>query len=290
MSLQGSAMSRDRRIGVIEAVGAAAFFSTGAILVRFVQDLRPVEVTCLRLLFGGLFVGAAAWASGERVRISAASFLRLLPIALIAAIHFLAFIASLYFTTIAHCLTLIYTAPLFIALFSTMFLGETLPRRALLGVIVGLGGVGILAGFEPHLTRRMLAGDLLALLSGVAFAAYSLFGRRERGRLPLLTYAGWVYFLAGALTAPFAVGVLGRPPSARAIGAILAMALFPSAFGHTLYNAALRRLHASVPNLIATQEVTGGILLAWLLLGEAPTPNALVGALVTLGGVALVLR
>jgi drug/metabolite transporter (DMT)-like permease len=36
---------------------------------------------------------------------------------------------------------------------------------------------------------------------------------------------------------------------------------------------------------VATQEVTGGVLLSWWLLGEVPTPNALVGAAIMLIGV-----
>lgn len=283
-------MTREARIGVIQAVAAAGFFSTGAILVRWAQDLTPVEVTSLRLLLGGLLVGAAARASGERVKLSGTEFRRLVPIGLIADAHFLTFIGSLYFTTVAHCLTLTYTAPLFIAALSRACLRERLPRRALVGISVGLTGVAVLAGFEPHLTPRMLTGDLLALAAGLAFAIYSLLGRRERARLPLLTYASWVYLTAGVATAPFLVGLLWRPVSASAMGAVFAMALLPSALGHTLYNAALRRLHPSIPNLIATQEVTGGILLAWLLLREVPTWNALAGAAITLIGVGLVLR
>jgi drug/metabolite transporter (DMT)-like permease len=214
---------------------------------------------------------------------------RLAPIGLIAAIHFFTFIAALHYTTVAHALTLTYTAPLFIAVLSRTFLKERLPRRALLGILVGIAGVAVLAGFEPRLNPRMLAGDALGLASGLAFAIYSLMGRRERSRLPLLTYASWVFFAAGVITAPFAVGALRRPVGTGAIAAVIAMALFPSALGHSLYNAALRRLHPSIPNLIASQEVTGGILLAWVLLGEAPTLNAVVGAGMTLVAVALVL-
>lgn len=165
-----------------------------------------------------------------------------------------------------------------------------MPRRALLGIAVVLIGVAVLAGFEPHLTRRMLMGDLLAVGAAVAFALYSLCGRRERGRIPLLTYASWVYLTAGAATAPFAVSILTRPVNGSAIAAVFAIALLPSALGHTLYNAALRRLHPSIPNLIVAQEVTGSILLAWLLLHEAPTWNAVAGAGITLVGVGLVLR
>ena len=42
-------------------------------------------------------------------------------------------------------------------------------------------------------------------------------------------------------------------------------------------------------NLIATQEVTGGILLGVLLLGEIPSLATLVGIIVTLAGIILVL-
>jgi drug/metabolite transporter (DMT)-like permease len=282
-------MTRDERIGILQAVGAAGLFSTGAILVRYAQDLSPVEVTSLRMLLGGTFVAAAARATGKRLGVPTADIKRLVPIGLVAAVHFLSFIASLYFTSVAHSLTLVYTAPLFIAALSRAVLHEPLPPRALQGMTLGVLGVTVLAGFQPRLTSGMVLGDLLALGAAVTFALYSLFGRRERARLPLLTYAGWVYLTAGIATAPFALGVLARPVSGRALAAVFAMALFPHALGHTLYNAAVRRLHPSIVNLITTQEVTAGILLAWLLLRETPTWNALAGAALTLVGVALVL-
>jgi drug/metabolite transporter (DMT)-like permease len=51
----------------------------------------------------------------------------------------------------------------------------------------------------------------------------------------------------------------------------------------------VRLTHATTANLIATQEVTLGILLGALILGEAPKLNEMAGALVTLIGIALVL-
>jgi len=59
--------------------------------------------------------------------------------------------------------------------------------------------------------------------------------------------------------------------------------------GHTLYNAAIRRVHATYANLIATQEVTGGIILGVLLLGEVPSITTIAGVVVTLVGIAGVL-
>jgi drug/metabolite transporter (DMT)-like permease len=74
------------------------------------------------------------------------------------------------------------------------------------------------------------------------------------------------------------------------IASVVALGILPLALGHTLYNAALRRVHATYVNIIASQEVTGGVLLAFLVFGQIPSANALVGAAVTLLGIAFVLR
>lgn len=283
-------MTADERTGLAQAAAATACFAMGAILVRWAAPFSPVEITSLRLLLGGGLVGGAAWAGGQQLRLTGAELRRIGPIGLVAALHFLAFITSLTLTSVAHSLTLTYTAPLFIAALSRPALGEPLPPRTLPGTLLALLGIGILAGFEPAMSPRMLLGDACALGSALTFALYSVYGRRERGGIPVLAYAAWVYLLAGFLTLPLALGIFARPLPGSAWAAVGAMALFPMALGHTLYNAAVRRLHPSLPNLIATQEVPGAILLAWLLLGEAPPWSALLGATVTLGGVALVLR
>jgi drug/metabolite transporter (DMT)-like permease len=284
-------MTPERRIGILQAVAATAFFSTGAILVRWAAAaLSPLEIASLRLLLGGGLVAAAAWGRGQRIRLEAAERRRVFLVGGIAALHFVCFITSLTLTTVAHSLTITYTAPLFIAALSHRALGEPIPPRTLPGTALAIAGIAVLAGFEARMTSWMLVGDLWAAGSALTFALYSVYGRRERGGIAVLAYAGWVYLLAGLLTAPFAVGVLLRPIPGRALAAVAALAVFPMALGHTLYNAAVRRLHPSVPNLVATQEVTLAILLAWLLLDEAPGWNAVLGAVLTMAGVAMVLR
>ena len=64
--------------------------------------------------------------------------------------------------------------------------------------------IGVLAGFEPRLDRRMLIGDGLALVSAITFGLYSVAGRSQRDRYGLFTYAGTVYGLAALWAAPLA--------------------------------------------------------------------------------------
>jgi drug/metabolite transporter (DMT)-like permease len=70
-----------------------------------------------------------------------------------------------------------------------------------------------------------------------------------------------------------------------AVAAVVALGIFPLGLGHTLYNAAIRKVHATYANLIATQEVTGGIILGIFLLGEIPSLITVLGVAVTLVGI-----
>jgi len=78
-----------RRLCVAQAAAATVCFSTGAILVRWAGELSPVEVTSPRMLLGAGFVGLAAWTAREPLGIPASEWVRLIPIGLVAALHFL---------------------------------------------------------------------------------------------------------------------------------------------------------------------------------------------------------
>lgn len=280
-----------RRGGLLLAVAAVSCFAAASVFVRWAAPVPSVEITFWRLLIAAIAVYLVGRAGGQSFRYRRAEILPLLAAGLVTAVHFLAFVAALAATTVAHALSLVYTAPVFVALLAAWRLRERLSRGQVLGMLIAVAGVAILAGFEPELTPAMLRGDLLALVSAAAFGLYSVAGRRARDRYPLLAYTAAVYGSAALWLLP--VAALSFEPTRYTPGnalAVLALGLVPLGLGHTLYNAALRRIPAAAVNVVATQEATGGTLLAWLLLGEAPTSVALAGMLVTLAGVLLVLR
>lgn len=286
--------------GLIYVALAVGLFSTSPVFIRWAAPLSSFEITFGRMIVAAVAVGLLArlpgvgWSAGEaNRRPGLADAPRFAVYGLIAALHFLLYIASLSYTTIAHSLSLVYTAPVFVTLFTSLILKERIHRRKWLGLPVVIAGIAVLAGFEPRFDSRMLFGDLLAVGSAVCFGLYSVAGRRERSRFGLLDYASTVYFAAAIWLLPAAlVGASGAailPSSLPAIGAVVFLGVVPLAIGHTLYNASLRRVHPTYVNLVSTQEVTGGILLGFLLLGEVPGVSSLVGAGLSLIGVALVL-
>jgi drug/metabolite transporter (DMT)-like permease len=277
----------DGRIGYLYMALAVLTFSSSPIFVRWAAPLDALTITAGRLSFGALTVILISLAAKRTWRPPPREDLfRYALYGLIAAAHFGFYIASLTLTTIAHALSITYTAPIWVTLFARVLLGESFPPRKWPGVALTVIGIGILTGFEPTLDRRMIIGDLLALGGAVCFGLYSVAGRSQRESVPLFTYAATVYGVAGLwMIGPAWIAYQPGTLSGTAVLAVLGAAVFPLGIGHTLYNAALRRLHPTVVNVIATQEVTGGVLLGILLLGEIPSPGTIVGSIVALAGV-----
>ena len=283
-------MTSHRTPGAWLAAAATGLFSTAPVLVLWAAPLSAFEITVGRLAVGAVAIGLLARLTRQALLPRRRDLPLFAAIGLITALHFICYNAALGYTTIAHALAITYTAPGWVAIFSALFLREPISPRQWAGVLITVAGIAILAGFEPRMNSRMLVGDLLALGAGVMYGLYSVAGRSQRARYGLFTYAGTVYGLAALWMLPAAAFRFN--PAAytlRSSAALLGAGLLPLAAGHTLYNAALRRTHATVANLIATQEVTGGVLLGILFFSQMPQPNEIAGALVALVGIALVL-
>jgi drug/metabolite transporter (DMT)-like permease len=255
--------------------------------VRLAAPLSPWAITSFRLLLGSAFVALFAGLAGQDLRLREGELARFLYIGAITALHFLSFVASLSFTTIAHSLTLTYTAPVFVTLLSHLLLQETLSPRKYVGILTVILGILVLSGFEPKMSWRMLIGDCLALVSALSFGFYSICGRSTGKGYPLFHYTFWIYLLAGLFTLPPALLTIKDSPPPLSWLAVVLLGFFPLALGHTLYNASLRLLHPTYVNIIASQEVTGGILLGWLVLNELPSCGSIIGCLITILGITL---
>lgn len=279
----------DTQLGIGYVTLAVLMFSTSPVFVRWAGDLSPFVITCLRMLIGSGSVYLIGLLSGKRPRLARADWPRFALWGLVAACHFALYISSLGLTTVAHSLALVYTSPVWVSLFSWLLLREPLPKRKWAGIAITLTGMAVLSGFEPAWTGRMLVGDTMALGSAVAFGVYSAIGRGQRSRYSLWTYTSGVYGMAGLWLLPAAFLSFEMTEQIDlALLSVLGLGVLPLAIGHTLYNAALRRLHPTLANIVATQEVTGGVLLSWWLLGERPSLNAVIGAVIMLIGVAQV--
>lgn len=284
-------MQGARYKGFLFAGLAAFLFGSSPIFTRWASDtLSSSEITFGRLAIGGLVVLTVAVWRRERLPFRQNPVLYAL-LGLTLSLHFLSYVAAIRFTTLAHSLTLVYSSVIFIALLSQFTLKEKLTRKQWMGVATALAGLILMTGFESNLTGSMLLGDLFALGSALTFAVYSVAGRHQREQTGLFAYAGVVYLLGSACALPFAVLTFSpQGYTLKSIASVVAAGLIPMGIGHTLYNAALRSLNATIVNLLSMQEVVVALLAGALLFAEQPSGTTLAGVGLTMVGITVVVR
>ena len=210
---------------------------------------------------------------------------------LFLAAHFAAWLPSLSMTTVAASTALVTTTPIWTALVARLT-GVRLPAAVWAGLWLAVIGVALIAGVDVTVSLRALAGDALALLGAICAGGYVLAGARARQRLTTSAYTVVCYSTC-ALVVAVAAAVVGEPLvgfSARDWWLIAAVTVCAQLLGHTLLNLVLSSVGPTVVSLAVLLEVPGALLVALVLLRQAPPLLALPGMAAVVAGVALVVR
>ena len=179
--------------------------------------------------------------------------------------------------------------PIFVVLLAMRWQkSETVRGVRLAGVLLGLVGVGVLAGVHPEGGWWGVAGTLAVVLSSVSYAAGSLWGQRLVGRTSGLTLAT-ASMIGGALVLlPFALFQLpSEVPGWKPTGSVLALAVLGTALAQIILYRVLRSDGAARVSLVTYLLPVTALFYGVTLLGEPLTVQELAGMALILGGVAL---
>jgi drug/metabolite transporter (DMT)-like permease len=258
-----------RAVGLMAA--AALCWSLGGLLIKSVA-WPPLAVAGGRGFIAAAFL--AVFAPRFRFTWSAAQ----IGGAVAYAATTILFVTATKLTTAANAILLQYTAPVWIALFGAWFLGERATRSDWLTIAIVFGGMGLF--FCDDLRLAGFAGNLIALASGVAFAAMTLLLRKQKD-----TSAEESIFLGNLLA-----GVVGLPfmfsartfPSVRGWIALALLGIVQLGISYLLYARAIRHITALEAVLIPVIEPILNPIWVLLALGERPGPLSLVGGVIVL--------
>jgi drug/metabolite transporter (DMT)-like permease len=210
---------------------------------------------------------------------------------LFLAAHFAAWLPSLSMTTVAASIALVTTTPIWTAL-AARAAGVQLPAAVWWGLALAVVGAALIAGVDVTVSLEAVAGDGLALLGAIAAGGYVLAGARARERLATSAYTVICYSVCAVVLAVAAliVDVPLSGFSARDWWLIAAITFVAQLLGHTLLNLVLHSVGPTVVSLAVLLEVPGSLIVALVLLQQAPPLLALPGMAAVVAGVALVVR
>jgi len=284
-----------RAYGVLGA--GVLVVSTAAILIRYAhaEGVSSLAIAAWRLTFAALMLAplAAHRSRAELGALTGGQWALALAAGVFLGVHFASWIISLEYTSVASSVALVTTNPIWIALFSWLFLRERLSPRLATAIALALAGSSAIfladGGAGTAAAPRPLLGNALAVAGSLAVCGYLLIGRKLRAAVSLLPYVSVVYGCAAAclMAAAAVTGTVLVGYDTLAWALLLALALGPQLLGHSAVNYALKHLSATIVAVAVLGEPVGSSIFAWVLLGETIGPVKLAGIGLLLAGIFL---
>jgi len=200
---------------------------------------------------------------------------------------FLFFIGYLY-TTIGNAVIILFTWPIFAAIFSAMFLKEKVSVRT--ATLIGLAFTGIVVMYmdkEISLGNRDFIGMAAMLFSAMIFAITAVIFKKK---LTYYSRTETIFYqnLIGALVfLPF-IFINTPPPSLLQFSVASLYGFLIGIVAFLLFFLALRKLKMSHYSLFTYWEVLAAVFFGAVFFGEAITANMIIGGgLILLSGILL---
>ncbi len=206
--------------------------------------------------------------------------LRGLQASVLFTISTIFFIQSLHNTSVANTLVILATTPLLAALISRLFLKERVNLSTWVAILVGCGGIAYI--FKGSLSSDHLMGDCFAL--GAAFAmASQITTIRHAQNVDMVPTLGLSGLLVAVVALVMAGNVSVSTPDMLYL-MLLGLIVLPLAFG--LISVGPRYIPAAEVSLMMLLETFLGPLWVWLVIGEEPTQETMIGGTLVLATLA----
>lgn len=182
---------------------------------------------------------------------------------------------------------LIASEPILVALLALRFdASECVGGLRLIGLLIGIGGVAVLLGFDVGGDEQKLLGAAMVLLAAVGYAIGALIVKQPMiARLPSLGVVAVECVVATIVLLPVAVARLPeRAPDLVVIMSLLGLGLVCTALAFLTFYALMAEVGASRGTVFTYVNPAVSVLLGVTLLGEPLNAEIVVGFLLIIAG------
>ncbi|MFZ2957977.1 MAG: EamA family transporter [Candidatus Ozemobacteraceae bacterium] len=278
------------RLWVLLLITIMAFSSIETIVNPIRHRIDPFALTFWRFLLGAICLLPLTFRSGNRERLPVhardwgiITVLGILNVVVAMGAH----AVSITHSRASTAALLIASNPLTTNILAWFILGETLTRRRLLALGIGLPGVALVA-MKAAPGVDTLLGITAGIIGMCGFSLYTVLSKstvRAFGSPNVATFG----FLAGAIADLPVLLIMGVPiiPEADLWPRLIFLGVVVSGIGYMTFFEALKELPAGQTSLLFFVKPPVALLLAWFFLGEIPSWSALVGGGLIMGGILL---
>jgi drug/metabolite transporter (DMT)-like permease len=262
------------------------------------EELPPFALLFIRVLMSAALLLAIYFARNQRERkpLQAGDWKWFLALGLLGvAGNQTGFTVGIHYTTVGHSALIIALSPILVLVFAVRMKLESLNWQKAAGMALSFSGVAVLAlehGFNS--ASPTFTGDLLTFGGSLAFALYTVYGKRVSERYDTLTLNTFTYLAGFLAVVPVSAWQLfevdWNAVSWKGWLGAFYMAAGASVAAYMIFYYALTKISATRVIAFSYLQPVLATILAVLLRGEQVTGHLLGGGALVLLGVYLAER
>ncbi len=256
--------------GIAAIIIAALLWSTGGLFIKLIS-LDAYQLSFYRSIFSALtffiLFRKKALVFNVSVFINSVFYAGILIL----------FVVATKLTTAANAIFLQYTAPIYVLIFEPLILKTPLRKINVTSVIIAFAGMTLF--FVGEISPSHYEGNLVALLSGICFAAFLIGIRKsdESYRVPAIF---WGNILIPILCFNFVYPEFKI--EMKDLFMIAYLGIFQIGLAYAVFTYSIKRIEGIEAALIAMIEPVMNPIWVYIGYGEKPSPFAILGGLIIL--------
>ena len=264
------------KIGIIELVICALIWSSLGVIVRSLpySSLQLVEFRVLIALPIMLVFWYSKSGLEDIKKKEHRTLLIILGIAITVA--WSSYFTAFKLTTIANTVVLLYTGPIFVAIFAPYYIKERKNPKANISLLIAVVGMIFLFANQGLGDRLNTIGLGLGLLSGILLAFIIMTIRKLSTSYSSWTLAITPIIVTSIILLPTLFTHIPTPTNTHLI-LIFTLGIVHTAFAYYLYVDGIARITAQRASIITYTEPASAIIFAAVLINEIPDMLGIIG-------------
>ena len=282
---------------IIYIILAGIFWGTSGIFVHYLAPygFSSYQMTAARAIVSFTFILCYSLIKDRTIFNIKLSHLPLflgigISIFLTGSCYFL----SMQMTSVSTAVVLMYTAPIYVMIFSVMFLGERLTRTGVASIVIMLAGCCLVSGVIIGL-KFDLWGIVIGILSGIAYASYNVLTKisMQKGIKPLsvnlYSFAFMLLISLWTLEPKAMASSIAILPTLT-VPLLIALGIFTFITPYFLSTLAMKELSASTASTLCIVEPMAATLFSAVILKEKIDVFSIVGIILILCAIFMIGR
>jgi len=261
--------------GIIAVLIAAVLWSTGGILIKLVS-LHPLQITFFRAIFA-----ASVFAIAFRKQAFVFNGMTFINGLFYAGILIL-FVIATKLTTAANAIFLQYTAPIYVLIFEPLI--NKTEFKKLNVITIAACFIGMTLFFMGELSITHYTGNIIALLTGIAFAAFLIGMRYNKHEYQVSTiFYGNIFIILFSIPSMVTL----QSVSVRDFSMVAFLGIFQIGIAYAIFTYGLKRVLAIEASLISMIEPVLNPVWVVLWYGEVPSFFAIIGGIIIISAIGI---